>query len=103
MTERYCARPQTARARISSPVSRGQCPSHQPQEVLLAQFNLYVYKDDLNLIHFIFILLGNNVPRNTNRLYNVEAAVVQILYKYFVFTGLVNGCYHWLFANHTNK
>ena len=48
MTERSLAWPQTASARVSNPVSGGQCHSspspHHPQEVLLAQFSLYVHK-----------------------------------------------------------
>ena len=36
--------------------------SHHPQEVLLAQFSLYVHKGGLKPVHFIFIsgLHGNN-------------------------------------------
>ena len=44
------ARPQTARARISNPVSWrtvSSHSSHHPQEVLLAQFSLYVHKGGL--------------------------------------------------------
>ena len=41
MTERYLARPETARAPISSAVSGGKC---HLQEVLLAQFCLDMYK-----------------------------------------------------------
>ena len=59
VTERYCARPQTARARISNPVSRGQCHlnhlNHHPQEVLLAQFSLYVHKGGLKPDSFYFL------------------------------------------------
>ena len=53
MTERYRAPPQTARAQISNAVSGGQCHLVHLQEVLLAQFSLYVHKVDLNPIHFI--------------------------------------------------
>ena len=44
------ARPQTARARISNPVSGGQS---SPQEVLLAQFSLYVHKGALKPDSFL--------------------------------------------------
>ena len=57
----YCgerARPQTARARISNPVSGGQChssqSSHHPQEVLLGQFSPYVRKGGLKPASFHF-------------------------------------------------
>ena len=50
------ARPQTARARISNPVSGGQChSSHHPQKVLLAQFSLYVHKGGLKPDSFHFL------------------------------------------------
>ena len=59
MTERWRARPQTARDRISNPVSGGQChashPSHHLQEVLLAQFSLYVHEGGLKPHSFHFI------------------------------------------------
>ena len=51
-----------ARARISNPVSGGQChllkSSHLPHEVLLAQFSLYVHKGGLkpDSFHFIFFV-----------------------------------------------
>ena len=56
VTERYRARPQTARARISNPVSGGQFHLNHPQEVLLAQFSLFVHKGGLkpDSFHFIF-------------------------------------------------
>ena len=47
--------PQTTRERVSNPVSGGQC---HPQEVLLAQFSLYVHKGWLNPIHFISFIIG---------------------------------------------
>ena len=51
-------RPQIARARISNPVSGGQCHLiHLSQEVLLAQFSLYVHKGGLKPHSFHFILL----------------------------------------------
>ena len=50
---------ETLRARISNPVSGGQChspqSSHHPQEVLLAQFSLYVHKGGLKPDSFNFI------------------------------------------------
>ena len=54
MTERYRARPQTARAQISNPVPGGQWHlTHLTilirirMEALLAQFRLYVHKSGL--------------------------------------------------------
>ena len=42
-------RPQTTRARISNPVSGGQCHLiHHTILTLLAQFSIYVYTDGLN-------------------------------------------------------
>ena len=58
MTERWRARPQTARARISNPVSGGQCHLIHltSQEVFLAQFSLYVHSGGLkpDSFHFHF-------------------------------------------------
>ena len=68
--------------------------SHHPQEVLLAQFSLYVHKGGLKPDSF-------HIPANTKHLYNIctmfgqrrrrWADVVQMLYKCFVFAGYV----HW--------
>ena len=48
VTERQRARPQTARARISNPVSGGQC------HLILARFSLYVHKGGLKPHSFHF-------------------------------------------------
>ena len=48
-------RPQTARARISHPVSGGQC--HLIHLTILDQFSLHVHKGGLNPIHFILFTL----------------------------------------------
>ena len=65
--------------------------SHHPQEVLLAQFSLYVHKGGLKPDSFHFN------PANTKHLHNIctmldqrlrrWADVVQMLYKCFVFAG----------------
>ena len=77
--------------------------SHHPQEVLLAQFSLYVHKGGLKpeSFHFIF-----TYSENTKHLYNIctmldqrrrrWADVVQMLYKCFVFAGIAQ---YWLFLN----
>ena len=89
--------------------------SHHPQEVLLAQFSLYVHKGGLKPDSFHFISLCQSLrncngklfessrfhfhfPANTKHLYNIctkldqrrrrWADVVQMLYKCFVFAGL---------------
>ena len=47
----------TARARISNPVlTVSSHSSHHPQEVILAQFSLYVHKSGLKPDSFHFIL-----------------------------------------------
>ena len=53
VTGRWCARPQTPSSRVSNPVSGGQ--SHHPQDILLAQFSLYVHKGALKPYSFYFI------------------------------------------------
>ena len=69
--------------------------SHHPQEVLLAQFSLYVHKGGLKPDSFHF-LYGDN-PANTKHLYNICTTsaqrprrwsdIVQMLCKCFVFNG----------------
>ena len=44
VTEKYRAWPQTARVRISNPVSVLSDSSQHPQEVLLAHLSLYVHR-----------------------------------------------------------
>ena len=41
--------------------------SHHPQEVLLAQFSLYVHKGGIkpDSFHFLWMLSGNSLPGNT--------------------------------------
>ena len=60
-------RPQTARVRISNPVWRAVSShsSHHPQEVLLAQFSLYVHKSGLKPDSFHFICPGDSLPFST--------------------------------------
>ena len=52
VTERYRARPQTTRARISNPVSGEQC--HLTHLTILAQLSLYVHKGGLKPDSFHF-------------------------------------------------
>ena len=77
--------------------------SHHPQEVLLAQFSLYVHKgglkpDSFHFCHAVRVLHVNGIPANTKHLYNICTMlnqrrrrwdnVVQMLYKCFVFAGI---------------
>ena len=69
MTERERARPQTARARISNPVSGGQCHLNHLTilfYVILAQFSLYVHKGGLkpDSFHFHFIFAVIRISQN---------------------------------------
>ena len=68
--------------------------SNHPQEVLLAQFSLYVHKGGLKPDSFHFISSKKRSdPANTKHLYNICTTssrwsnIVQMLYECFVFTG----------------
>ena len=60
-TKKMFLRPQTARDRISNPVSGGQCHlNHLTILVLLAQFSLYVLKGGLKPDSFHFLIYDSN-------------------------------------------
>ena len=58
--------------------------SHHPQEVLLAQFSLYVYKGGLkpDSFHYIFIKLIFVVKKNINHDHLVSASVLFVYIGY---------------------
>ena len=57
MTKKWLARPQTARDRISNPVSGGQCHLTNLRRL---QCSLYVHKSDLKLDSFHFFTAIHN-------------------------------------------